>query len=65
MMILNMSTQKKDVIVKVGECWITPETVETHVPKNCVVNCDPIEMNVTSDFPALLKPIDGVKYEVY
>lgn len=49
---------------KVGSIFITPETLEVHFPKNCVVNCPPIEMKI-NNFPICLKPVNGIEYEVY
>ena len=52
-------------IKKIGECWITPETLSAYVPRDCVVNCEPIDMKIKDNFPALFKPVDNIKYEVY
>ena len=54
-------------VKKVGEVWITPETLKLRFPKDCVIECDPVDMNLSKEFPIVLRPVEGddVKYEVY
>jgi hypothetical protein len=63
---MSSTEEKKSVkIKKVGEVWLTEETLEKNFPKNCVVNCDVIEMELKSDFPILLRQKSKVHYEVF
>lgn len=52
-------------IVKVGEMWVTPETLNMHFPKSCVVDCDSVDISLTESYPIVLKNVNGIKYDVY
>lgn len=52
-------------IKKIGEIWITPETLSKRIPQNCVVDCKVIDMSLQNDFPILLRPINNIKYEIF
>ena len=62
-----MSSTDSRKVKKVGEVWITPETLKLRFPKDCIVDCDPVDMSLSREFPILLRPVvgDNVKYEVY
>lgn len=65
---LNMNstdTSKNVTIKKVGEVWVTDETLGKNFPKDCVVNCEVIDMQLDPDFPILLKQKGEVHYEVF
>ena len=51
-------------IKKIGEICVTPETLNLRFPKNCIVNCKTIHMELI-DFPVLLRKKTSVKYEVF
>jgi predicted Zn-ribbon and HTH transcriptional regulator len=57
----------KKEVKKVGEMWITPETLDNHIPKNCIVDCKVIDMKLNNSFPLLLRPVinSKVKYEIF
>ena len=56
----NMSSIKK-----IANIWVTPETLDARFPKNCVVECDVLDMRIDDTFPILLKKAEGIQYEVY
>ena len=62
-----MSTTDDRKVKKVGEVWITPETLRVRFPKDCVVECDPVDMSLLKEFPIALRPVSGsdIKYEVF
>jgi hypothetical protein len=57
----------KKEVKKVGEMWITPETLYNHIPKDCIVDCKVIDMKLNNNFPLLLRPVfnSKVKYEIF
>lgn len=62
----SMTLMEKFVTIKkVGEVWVTEETLEKNFPKDCVVKCEVIDMQLDPDFPILLKQKGEVHYEVY
>ena len=61
---MNMSSMEEK-IKKVGEIWVTSQTLSAYFPHDCVVNCKPIEMKLNKNFPVLLKKSKGIKYEIY
>ena len=62
-----MSSTDDRKVKKVGEVWITPETLKLRFPKDCVVECDPVDLSLSKEFPIVLRPVAGnqAKYEVY
>lgn len=61
---MNTNSTERE-IKKIGEIWITPQTLKEHFPHDCVVHCEPLEMKINKTFPVFLKKSDGIKYDVY
>jgi len=55
----------KEKVKKIGDVWVTKETLEKTFPKSCVVSCSVMEMKIVKDFPILLRQKSVVHYEVF
>ena len=57
----------KNKIKKVGEIWVTPNTLSVRFPKPCIIENkkDLTFENILEEFPILLKKMEGIKYAVY
>lgn len=52
-------------VKKIGDIWVTPETLNIYFPKECVVKCNVIEMKLSENFPILLRKKTKIQYEVF
>lgn len=44
-----MSSMERTDVKKVGEVWMTPQTLEKHFPKECVVECTPVSLSAEAN----------------